>query len=258
MSAEQILELSEFGSIPPGPSPLYYRIVMLMKDRIVERKPAPGTRLPTEKQLAEQFGVSTITIRAALKELASLGMIERVQGRGTFIRQSESARPEWALGSIEDLIATSRVSESHVVRHGYRKPPGWALPLLGPLPDHGAFNLEIVRSQTGTPFLVTDAYYPPETGDRMARSDVARELGSGQLIIELVERVTGQRVTEIRQSMVAISAPAEPARLLRVRPRTPLLVMTRISSTADGRTVQVARSYYRTEGFAYSIHLKRS
>jgi DNA-binding transcriptional regulator YhcF (GntR family) len=110
MPADRVFDVSEFGSIPGGPSPLYYRIVSRMKEQIARRKPVPGTKLPTEDQLAKHFGVSIITIRAALKELADLGMIERQQGRGTFIRQADAAQSEWALGSIEDLVATSRSS----------------------------------------------------------------------------------------------------------------------------------------------------
>ena len=49
----------------------------------------PGDKLPSEKELTELFGVSRVTIREALKKLASYNIIETSQGRGSFIRNME-------------------------------------------------------------------------------------------------------------------------------------------------------------------------
>lgn len=227
--------------------------------RLEKGKIAPGVKLPTEEQLAEHFEVSSITIRAALKELAEIGIIERKQGIGTFVCKPGAGadRTEWSLSSIEDLIKTSRLSELAVMRHGFRPPPAWAKAELDPASRDRAFNLQVVRSQKNVPFLLTDAYFPSSLGRRLANADVTHELNRNKLLLAMVEEVTGERYASIRQSIVAVASPPEIARKLKISAHSPVLLVSRLSWGADGRLLQVARSYYQTKGFAYSIHLKR-
>lgn len=64
---------------------LYEKILQYLKDKINNKELLPGDRLPTEMELAEQFGVSRITSKRALEELRSAGLIYRVRGRGSFV-----------------------------------------------------------------------------------------------------------------------------------------------------------------------------
>ncbi|MEV0354153.1 GntR family transcriptional regulator [Nonomuraea sp. NPDC050680] len=77
---------------------------------------APGTRLPSERQLSETLGVGRSTVREALKALDVLGIIEVRQGDGTYLRQSTSSllpsAIEWGLmlgqPQVLDLIEASK------------------------------------------------------------------------------------------------------------------------------------------------------
>jgi GntR family transcriptional regulator len=257
MSSGPRIDADEFGAIPEDRSPLYSRIISVMQKRIQQGTTSPGAKLPSEEQLAKHFGVSSITMRAALKGLAESGIIERRQGRGTFVREPSKKPTEWSLGSIEDLVMTSRLSDVVLAHHGFRSPPAWAKSHLGTLPGGRAFNLQVVRHQKKIPFLFTDAYFPPAVGERLGTVDVARQLERNRLLIGMVEEVVGERYANIRQTIVAATSSAAVARMLRIRAGTPVLLITRLSWAADGRLLQVARSYYQTRGFAYSIHLTR-
>ncbi|MHA3066068.1 GntR family transcriptional regulator [Lacticaseibacillus saniviri] len=68
--------------------PQYQQILDILKQQIQTQQLPPGSQLPTEMQLAEQYGVSRITSKRALTELESAGFIERVQGRGSFVKQT--------------------------------------------------------------------------------------------------------------------------------------------------------------------------
>ena len=71
--------------------PLYQIIVAWLREEIEKGALEPGDRLPTEMELAQQFGVSRITARTAVKELQNLDLVYRVRGRGTFVTD-EAAR----------------------------------------------------------------------------------------------------------------------------------------------------------------------
>ena len=65
--------------------PLYYQLENLLREKILSGAFAPGDRIPTESDLIRRYGVSRITVRQALTALAGEGLIERRQGRGTFV-----------------------------------------------------------------------------------------------------------------------------------------------------------------------------
>jgi GntR family transcriptional regulator len=105
--------------------PLHHQVFLVLQDGIAKRRYAPGEALPSEEDLAKLFGVSRVTIRAALETLNALGLIQRRQGAGTFVR--ELFRPEPWTVPIMDLAARSRLivrtTKAHVVEFGFKPAP---------------------------------------------------------------------------------------------------------------------------------------
>ncbi len=72
--------------------PLYHQLQGVLKAEIESGRWRPGEQIPTESTMAENFGVSKITVRQALQELVELGYIRREHGRGTFVSQRKFRR----------------------------------------------------------------------------------------------------------------------------------------------------------------------
>jgi len=68
-----------------GPVPLHHQVYLDLSSAMDDGEWKPGDRLPTERELAERYGCSLITVRRALSELVREGRIERTRGRGTFV-----------------------------------------------------------------------------------------------------------------------------------------------------------------------------
>lgn len=66
---------------------LYEKILQYLKEKINKKELLPGDRLPTEMELAQEFGVSRITSKRALEELRTSGLIYRVRGKGSFVAE---------------------------------------------------------------------------------------------------------------------------------------------------------------------------
>src|SRR5271170_3397701 len=76
------------ASVSPGAGvPLHRQLFLVLHDEIDRGVIAAGEALPTEQTLCDQFGVSRITVRRALADLAERGYIERRQGVGSFVRE---------------------------------------------------------------------------------------------------------------------------------------------------------------------------
>jgi GntR family transcriptional regulator, transcriptional repressor for pyruvate dehydrogenase complex len=69
---------------------LYEQIVEQIEDSIREGRMNPGDQLPSERELAQQFGVSRTAVREAVKTLSEKGLVESYSGRGTFVTSSKS------------------------------------------------------------------------------------------------------------------------------------------------------------------------
>lgn len=254
-SRSNIVQASAFGPLRPGSGPLYQRIAEQIAQRVRRLRLRPGAQLPTEEAFGEHFGVSAITMRGALKELQTRGVIDRQQGRGTFVRRADAVPSEWGIGSIEELTAISRMTEVRLLRCARDPVPEWAARHFPG--SRRALHLRISRLQDGVPLATTDAYYPDDIGAVLAAQDLERALQRRPLLLEMMEHLTGLRVTDVHQTMGAALATAELAKTLGIRRGTPVLVVSRSSHAADGRALQVARAHYRTGNIAYSIHLKR-
>jgi GntR family transcriptional regulator len=251
------VDAAAFGVLPDGPSPLYQRVASQLRAAISARRIPAGARLPTEDELALHFGVSLITVRGALKDLQDSGLIERRQGRGTFVRQARARTAEWGLGSVADLVNTGRLTTVSVLRCALDPAPSWVRDIMETPRTARLLHVRITRNQQDKPLMMTDAWFPAAVGELMRRPDLASLFAASPLLIEVVERLTGATVTDMRQTMTAGLATKDVARTIDVPAGSPVLIVNRVNRTDDGRLLQLARSHYRTDDVAYSIHLKR-
>ncbi len=70
-----------------SPVPLYHQLEAILLERINQGGFRTSDKLPAERELAAEFGVSKITVRQALSNLAAAGVVRRDQGRGTFVAE---------------------------------------------------------------------------------------------------------------------------------------------------------------------------
>src|SRR6188508_2581270 len=86
------------------PTPNYYRISQTLRQRIQDGRYPADSQLPTEDDLLREFSVSRHTVRAALQQLVTQGLVRRQAGRGSFVQQPDATRSPWAAQSLEDLV----------------------------------------------------------------------------------------------------------------------------------------------------------
>lgn len=243
-----------------SPVPLYFQIANALEGRIASGEYPVGAPLPSEQQLAKQFGVSLITVRGAMRTLIDKGLIERRPGKGTVVRQ-QSVRSIWELGWLSELITPVLTSRLELVFRGFRKPPAWAAAKLG---VHRTVRLHTMRTvrhaidRADEPFMTSDLYHPATIAAALDDVDFESTSASAKLAILTVEEKCGIKVTGVRQTMTAESADAETARLLHLDPGHPLLVVMRDYFDSVGRPIQTGVSKYRTDHYEYILNISRS
>jgi GntR family transcriptional regulator len=89
--------------------PFYFHIESLIRQKILTGQLHPGERLPPEKELAAQFGVSQITIRTALANLEAEDLITRMRGKGTFVTKNvPQSKQVLVTGDVQSFVDDSR------------------------------------------------------------------------------------------------------------------------------------------------------
>ena len=85
--------------------PLYVQLKEKIEQKISDGEYKPGEKLQTEGEMAKSFGVSIITVRKAVSELVEKGLVEKKQGKGTFVCQRKVTKDMKKLQSFSEMCA---------------------------------------------------------------------------------------------------------------------------------------------------------
>ena len=91
-----------------GNNALSVRIADRLAEMIAKGRYAPGDKLPSEPELAEQLHVSRTTLREALRVLMTRGLVEVRRGIGTFVTQSRSIHADYDVLKIQDTNVNTK------------------------------------------------------------------------------------------------------------------------------------------------------
>lgn len=234
-----------------SPIPLYHQLYQLLKRRILNGSLANGSKLPTEAQLAEGFGVSRITAKRVMDLLASDGLIERKRGKGSHVI-FESAKSEVEaplVGMLAKLASMSRETTVKVLDIEYAIPPANIAEDLSLPADEKVHYVTRTRfSEESAPF----AYY--ETWTRgIVHGYSAQEIESAQRFA-IMEK-NGVKVTRIEQYLSADAASAVVADALQLMPGDPVLTLVRHSFDHNGDVVDLLHAQYHPGRFHYRMNL---
>src|SRR5918995_4848367 len=101
--------------------PLYHRVYREIAKGIESGVLAPGDRLPSERALCEQLGVSRATVRRAVEELTTDGLVE-ARGRGSYVRGDAVSEPPNTLMSLSDVARSRGLAPTSQVLRGEVRP----------------------------------------------------------------------------------------------------------------------------------------
>ena len=136
------------------PTPLYFQLYKLLKNGILDGIFINGSQLPTEGQLAEKFGVSRITSKRAMDELAREGLVERHRGRGTHVTHEPTTTPVHApmVGLLQEIESIGQSSTAITLQCRMMLPPRKVRRLLGLADDKKILRLRRVRQHDNIRF----------------------------------------------------------------------------------------------------------
>ena len=231
-----------------SPIPLYYQIAQDLRRQIESGTLVPGAALPTEDDLQRIYGVSRATVRQAVRQLATAGLVRLARPHGTFVTAPRLVEPLPALISFSDEVRRAGLTPSaRVLEVVEALPPEDVRQRLRLAPDEQTLRLTRLRLATAQPIAVLTSWLIPSLGLRVDDDF------SASLYALLAQR--GATPTRADQLLDAANATPHLAALLEVPRRAALLVVTRVTYDAAGRPIEYVVGHYRADRYRYSMHL---
>jgi len=240
-----------------SPLPLYHRLTLILRERIHSGAYRRGQVLPTETDLMQAFGVSRITVRRALNDLADERLVVRARGRGTIV----SYDPVRAVvGSPIVVGIDGLMANLSIIGHGttvkvktlrYIPAGDVVADQLGVTPETTVQHAARVRYLRKSPFSYTQSYLLESIGQSFDRRDLR-----AHAMIDLIRRA-GIQIDRVRQTITCTLADEVCAGLLCVNIGSPLLKLRRVFIDASGRAVNYSEILYTPDRFEYRMNWSR-
>ncbi len=232
------------------PIPLYHQLKCALMEAIDSGQLQAGQQLPNEGKLAENFGVSKITVRQAISDLANLGYVRRERGRGTFI-----SKPKLDQGPRELTSFTEEMRRHHltagcrILEHSATKASDRVADALQLRPGEPVFVLKRLRLADSAPMGIQTAHIPLALAPGLAGESL-----ENVSLYELLQKRYGLQPAKARETYFAVPAGEEAAGLLDIAKGSPVFAVERVTFLASGKPFEFVQSILR--GDRYNVILE--
>jgi GntR family transcriptional regulator len=232
---------------------LYSRVETVLAGEITDGGLKVGDQLQTEDDLIARFDVSRITIRRAIQNLVSRGMVEIRRGKGTFVAAPKITQELTELsGFVEDMHALGRKPTARVIGKEVVTADTTVASHLALTKGERVVRIRRVRLADGIPLSFDETYLPLKIGKKIITNNLKVEP-----IFSLLERKYGVPLIEAEYKLEAVAAEAEIAAALRVKQGSPIFRIERTSYSTDDRPVDYEKLYYRGDLVRFVTRLAR-
>jgi GntR family transcriptional regulator len=227
------------------PTPLYYQVQEILDEKISLGQWEEGFQLPTEKELARLFNVSTITVKRAVQELVKQGKLYRVRGKGTFVSKKVKEK------NIFDAVTFGG-------KEGAMSPHKLIYSSVEPADDMIANKLKITKGdqvismmrlkyEDDVPAAIEYSYLVYDLCKNFSPLSTEKDL-----IYNVVQQ-SGVQLDKVKINFSSIVAGAYEADVLNIKKGAPLFVIERVTYTNEKIPVEYSKFVLRHDKVDYYI-----
>lgn len=234
--------------------PLYSRVASSLRNKILSGQYEPGGKLPSEKGLADYFGVSRITIRGSLSHLEWEGLINRYRGKGTFVSEKIPKTRQSVYTSLSDIVNSTEQSKI--------KPLGiWTVKVshtsiardiktfFGLTNEDPITKIHRVLMRNGAPLHLFENFMSPELSSHITLEDIVKK----RAIIRILQDKIGLKIGRGEMYFEVIPADPEVARILECQVFDPFIRLQVYIYFPNGDPFEIVNYFMRAEYFKFKI-----
>jgi GntR family transcriptional regulator len=233
--------------------PLYYTVYLVLRQRLTSKNFELNVAMPSEISLASEFKVSRLTIRRALEQLEKEGMVQRIQGKGTFATVENFIKNNLQSQDIENLLKHLSIMGSHttvrLLSCANQEPTSLIANQLELSNGMKVQKSVRIRSFENKAFSYLTAYVP----EIISNLYLAEDLGHKPLL-ELF-KIAGITIKNVSQTISAVVAEPHVAKELDVPIGTPLISVHRLVRDSTSIPVEYLHALYRPDRYEYRMQI---
>jgi GntR family transcriptional regulator len=238
----------KFGNLPR-----YYQLREILREQILGGQWSPENRLPSERELSEQYGLSRMMVRQSVTELVKEGLLYREQGKGTFIARPKITQQLLRLtGFTEDIKARSQRPTTKVLSAEMWATDSSVAENLRIKEGQLIFRLRRLRLADNEPLAVEMSLVNFIGCEKLLEEDLEQNS-----LYRLLETKYGLPPAEAEQELEAGLAREDEANLLKIEVGGPVLLTRRVTYTERGQPIEYAKSVYRGDKYKFYTRLTR-
>ena len=223
--------------------PLYHQLADKIREQIVMQEYKQGDRLPSERQLAKDYNVSVITSRKALNSLEEEGLIERIQGKGTFVAIKKYNR------SLNKFISFTEMCKSIGAKAGSKEIEKKIIVSNKDIAEklEVAANSQVVyisrlRYVDDEPMVIEKNYFNLDYAYLLNR-DLDKSL------FEILKNKSGFIVSDSHKTIEIVRSNFEESTLLNIPVGSPIILIESIAYLKEGEVGYVGKQLINGERF---------
>lgn len=232
--------------------PLYQRLRDEMLAKISSGDWRPGEPIPTEAELTKTYGIAIGTVRKAVDTLVNDGLLQRSQGRGTFVRRPDFNASLFRFFRQVDGAGTQQIPTSRILSRSLEQPSKTVSEALKLASNERVIRLQRLRVIDERNTLCEDIWLPASRFGALLELDPATY---GNLLYPFYEQQCGQLIACARETLSVESADAHTAITLGVEAGKPVVVIERIALSYDNTPLEYRISKGAADTFRYQIEI---
>ncbi|AYE38938.1 GntR family transcriptional regulator [Companilactobacillus zhachilii] len=228
--------------------PVYIQIHNEIRKEIESGKWAVGERIPSERQLSQDFDVSRMTLRQAIQTLVDEGILQRQVGSGTYVASSKVQEKMSGTTSFTEITESQgKKPSSKTVSYHVADPSISEIEKLKLKNGDQVLRMERIRYADKQPICFEVATIPIEIVNSLNKKDITSSL------YKALEDKAGLKLGDATQTVSAILASEKIANFLNVKRGSAILRVRQVTTLDDDRPFEYVRSQYAGDRFEFYL-----
>lgn len=232
--------------------PLYDQAIEALRQFIAEGRFQPGDRLPSEGELAHHLGISRSTLREAMGNLETNGLVTRRHGAGTFVAQAPQPPLHSGLEQLESLIKLAEREGVDVERRVWLVETCPATPDVAATlelePEAALVNTHMTVALKDAPFAYLHSFISAE---HVSADEISAYFGGS--LLDYLDQREDLRISFSRSEVYSVGAHGQAAKHLGVPVGSPLLHLREVQFNETGQPLVLSLNYFRTDSYKFHI-----
>ncbi|KRM69419.1 GntR family transcriptional regulator [Apilactobacillus ozensis] len=228
--------------------PIYIKIHNSIRRKVEQGEWKIGSRLPSERKLSVQFGVSRMTLRQAIQTLADEGILEQRVGSGTFVSNQKVQEKMSGITSFTDImISQGKEPSSKTISYHTLEPSLSEMEKLKINQDDKVLRMERIRYGDDIPICFEVATIPRKFIRGLSKKDVTNSLYGA------LEHKKSLIPTKAKQTVSAKLASEQISDYLDIKKGDPILLLRQVTSFQNNQPFEYVRTQYVGERFEFYL-----